>query len=202
MFNSKQKKEIATVKHFESELEVALKELDEAKTSFSEALTESVSGEAGSIERLKVARKARELAISRVSDAEDGVRTTKAKYADACKAEYEEMIRKRWNEARDITKNRVKLSKEIENQATALAASVQRLIDLGVKAHEAAPKTDSALHASLLSSEKVMGDFRMYLLKLGWSWAIAYPWGPHTVPTFSETVADGSSWLMKLADEA
>lgn len=202
MSKSKQQKEVATIRHFELELEDAVRALDEAKKVFSEANTDSVGGDQASIERLRVARIARELAISRVSDAEDGVRTTKAKYSDACKAEYEALRRKRWNEAEELIKNRFTIAKELEIEMSSITTKLQKLIDIGMKAYEAAPKTDSALHASLLSSEKVMGDFRMYLLKLGWSWAIAYPWGPHTVPTFSQTVEDGSAWLMKLADEA
>jgi hypothetical protein len=96
----------------------------------------------------------------------------------------------------------VKLAVDRENAAVALEAHIHaardamtELLELGEAMHQAAPIRSNVGNSSA-SKATVEGAFRLYMVRIGFQWAGAWPWDKNTIPSIQDKVRQANDELL------
>lgn len=73
---------------------------------------------------------------------------------------------------------------------------------LALKLYETAPKKESSLAGSLLSTDHLIQMFRLHMVRIGFRWAEAWPFPVHEIPEFSTRADEGVKWILKMREVA
>jgi hypothetical protein len=103
--------------------------------------------------------------------------------------------------AENLIKRRAALAKDIQTQSEALAKAVTELILLDSKIYQSLQKPDCLFNDSPISPLRTMTNFRKYLAKLGFGWAINLQFGTPEVKPFVEEMKDGTVWARRFSEE-
>ncbi len=107
-------KGLALVKQHEAKLITEKVSCEEAENAFADALSASVSGEPQAQEALEAARLVRNKARTRLQDAEDILKITKAKYAAEIKAQLAAEEIRKWKLVEELGRELVIKAKQAE----------------------------------------------------------------------------------------
>jgi len=100
-----------------------------------------------------------------------------------------------WEETIRLAADRENKAVELEAHIHAARDAMTELLELGEAMHLAAPVRSNVGNSSA-SKATVEGAFRLYMVRIGFSWAGAWPWQKDTIPSIQDKVRQGNDELL------
>lgn len=195
----------ATIVRIESGLAQARNEAEQADLDIGVASLAVQEGDPSARAALAKAHRAYEIAQGSIRDLERALATVRAKNSAALEAEERKQTARRWKKVEELCIQRLECSRRVMAKALDLKNELVALQELGKDLHVASPEVEGNidLATSLVGQARTLHFFRMWLSKIGWTWAEGNV-KPNVfiMSEFDQVIEEGNRWILKMKPNA
>lgn len=140
-------------------------------------------------------------AEARIREIDAAIEAAREREAVAAKDAAAAERARRWQLAEEYAEARAKAAADAEKAIAALADANARLCQAGADLHATCP-VSLAIDSAAVTVGDVETLLRLHLRRVGFTWAINWPWAVHTIPTLTSRIAEANGYIAKLRRDA